>query len=853
MKRKNILAPAMLICIAASGYCNETLEVFSGSETAKGAFTLNGSPIIYDCKDYPTVAKAAGMLEEDIETITGKRPDIRTSGNRIDRNSIIIGTIGHSTIIDSLAASELISAEEIKGQEERYKIKTITDADGNTCLVIAGSDRRGTAYGVTTLSKALGVDPWVWWADVPVKLQPEISVTADYTSKTPSVRYRGIFINDEDWGMLPWAANGPDREINDIGPKTYEKVCELLLRLKGNMLAPAMHSCTGAFYSHPDSKKVADEYGIIITTSHCEPMLFNNAAKSEWDSERDGVWDYGLNRDVIYRKFADRLDEAAEYENIYTIGMRGVHDEAMSRERPMEERIALLEKVIADQRELLEKRLGKPASEIPQIFVPYKETLDLYRNGLKIPDDVMIIWPDDNYGYMKSLPTQEERKRSGGSGVYYHTSYLGTPHDYLWLCTTPPAFMHSELRKSYDAGADRYWLLNVGDIKPAELDTQFFFDMAWNIDDFNDDNSNNYQAKILSKWCGENLEPEFQAILDEYYRLAWIRKPEYMGWEIEWDSPESRDIRPTEFSFSNYGDAVKRIDDYGALATRMENLTASIPDSTVDAIFETIGYPVMASNFMNRKFLFAQLNKEYAESNSKDKANYAAYISKTSAEAIDSLNKIYNELKDGKWNGMMSVPPGFCAKYQNLPPLTHYKGEGQKAIWLTYDASNSRCHTLDLKGAIIDDKARQGGTRIVNGYGYDGYVLRLGRATESYDDNNIPSATLPIEGLKGDSVSLQIFHLPYFPLHEGKGCRIGVSLDNSEEQTIEYIPEEWSKQWKENVLRNSALSKVTFKINPEKETHCLHLRGLDPGMAIQRIIIDEGGFKPGYVGYDLEQ
>ncbi len=850
MKVKYLMTAALLSCIFTSGNSQKILDVFSSADSI-GSFMLKSSPIIYDRKDYTVVEKVVGMLVDDLEKLTEEKPNVINNSNDIYKNSIIIGTIGNSSIIDSLIKVGAIKVEDIKQSPERFKIKTITDKKGNKCLILAGSDRRGTAYGVTTLSRALGVDPWVWWADVPVKYQPEISIIADYISTSPSIRYRGIFINDEDWGILPWAATGLDKDIRDIGPKTYEKVCQLLLRLKGNMLAPAMHSCTGAFYSHPENKRVADDYGIMITTSHCEPMLFNNAAKSEWDSERDGVWDYGLNREVIYGKFANRLDEAADFENIYTIGMRGVHDEAMSRQRPLKEKIHLLEEVIADQRKLLEKRLGKPASEIPQIFVPYKETLDLYRNGLKIPEDVMIIWPDDNYGYMKSLPTPEERKRSGGSGVYYHTSYLGTPHDYLWLCTTPPAFMYSELKKSYDAGADKYWLLNVGDIKPAELDTQFFFDLAWNIEDFNDDNANTYQANMLSKWCGEELKQEFQSILDEYYRLAWIRKPEYMGWEIEWDSPEAEDIRPTEFSFSNYGDAVKRIDDYADLSSRMNQLMTSLPDSLWNPVFETIGYPVLASNLMNRKFLFAQLNNEYAKSGSKDKANYAAFISESSSVDIDSLTNVYNNIKDGKWHSMMSVPPGFCARYQNMPRLTTYKEDGSKAVWLTYDKEGAACRTLNLKEAIIDDGARKSGTKFIEGLGYDGYVLQLGKATDTSSVETVPEASLNLGPLKDETITLMVFHLPYFPLYEGKGCRIGVSVDDQEEQVIEFLPEEWSKPWKDNILRNSALSKTIFSIDSSKDNHILRLRGIDPGMAIQRIVIDEGGFEPGYVGPDL--
>lgn len=361
-----ILSFLLPLCVCAQS----TITVSDSLQS----FPVKGSAIVYDLSDHEVVGKVAAMLQEDIFRLTGDRPEIASATSLTNGNSIIIGTLGHSSVIDSLAASGAIPADSIKGGWERFIIKSIDSPDDRKHLVIAGSDRRGTAYGVTTLSRAMGVDPWVWWGDVPVPYRPNVNLTADYISDSPTIKYRGIFINDEDWGFLPWAASHLDKGINDIGPRSYEKVCQLLLRLKGNMLAPAMHSCTGAFYSHPESKTVADSYGIIITTSHCEPILFNNAALSEWDPEHDGEWDYGINRDVIYGKFSARLNEAADYENIYTIGMRGVHDEPMSRERPVEQRIALLERVIAEQRDLLSRRLGKPADSIPQIFVPYKDS-----------------------------------------------------------------------------------------------------------------------------------------------------------------------------------------------------------------------------------------------------------------------------------------------------------------------------------------------------------------------------------------------------------------------------------------------------------------------------------------------
>ncbi len=809
------------------------------------AFPLKGSPIVYDPADYVVVANVVQMLAEDISKVTGKTPDISPSLPQ-NTDAILIGTLGHSRLIDDLAKQVVIPADSIRQGWERFIIKNISTKNGKKLLVIAGSDRRGTAYGVTTLSREIGVDPWTWWADVPVKYNPDIKINLDCISNTPTIKYRGIFINDEDWGMLPWAANGLDSDVKDIGPKTYEKVCQLLLRLKGNMLAPAMHSCTGAFYSHPESKTVADKYGIIMTTSHCEPIMFNNAALSEWDPERDGEWDYGTNRDVIYGKFSDRLDEVADFENIYTIGMRGVHDEAMSRTRPVEERIALLEKVITDQRDLLSRRLGKPAEEIPQIFVPYKETLDLYRKGLHVPEDVTIIWPDDNYGYMKSVSSPAERKRSGSSGVYYHTSYLGTPHDYLWLCTTPPAMMYHELKKAYDCGSDRYWLLNVGDIKPAELDTQTFFDMAWDFDRFSQDNINTYQSSLVAEWCGDKYKDAIQKILDEYYRLAWIRKPEYMGWEIEWDTPDTREVGPTDFSFSNYGDAWQRIDEYKNLATKTDALMSELPDSLRIPFFEMIGYPVLASEMMNRKFLFAQLNGELADIDDKPGANYAARLSIEAADSIDALNKTYNSLENGKWNGMMTVPPGFCAKYQNRPTLRQFPEVGERSIVRAVDwqsRGNDLCRTLDLRTAKLSK-----GASFIEGIGYDGFILQLGDPASDGNSGETAEAIVKIDDIPGDSITLQIFHLPYFPMYEGKGCKIGVTIDHGEEQIIEYLPEEWSKPWKLNVLRNSALTRLMLPLDKVSDAHILKLRGIDSGMAIQRIVVDQGSFRPGYIG-----
>ena len=274
-------------------------------------FDPAGCYILIDEKDSPVIKKAAEMFASDVTRVTGVETGVSYVPKR-DSRAVIIGTIGHSRYIDSLVYKGALDVSRITGGWERYSITIVNDPlpGISEALVVAGSDRRGAAYGALSISEAMGVSPWEWWADVPVRRRENVRIYADFQSESPSVKYRGIFINDEDWGLLPWAASNYEKELGDIGPRTYERVCELLLRLKGNMLAPAMHACTGAFYSHPESKAVADSCGIIITTSHCEPMLFNNAAKSEWDSRRDGEWNYVTNKPVIYSKMDARVKEA---------------------------------------------------------------------------------------------------------------------------------------------------------------------------------------------------------------------------------------------------------------------------------------------------------------------------------------------------------------------------------------------------------------------------------------------------------------------------------------------------------------------------------------------------------------
>jgi hypothetical protein len=784
------------------------------------SFKVRNATVSYSQEEPKQVLRAINDLRIDIERVTGAGKD----GVRNEGGQIVVGTYGSKTI-EKLIAKGLLKEQDLMGKWESYVITVTNEPEPR--LVIAGSDKRGTIYGIYEVSQRIGVTPWYWWADVPVRQNPQATIDCDYyASGEPTVRYRGIFINDEDWGLKPWAASNYERELGDIGPKTYARVCELLLRLKANMLAPAMHSCTGAFYSHPQSKVVCDSFGIIITTSHCEPLLLNNAASTEWDQLRDGDWNYKTNRETILQKWDDRLSAASKYENIYTTAMRGLHDAGLQGNLPLEERVPLITKVIDDQRQLLEKHIGRQASEIPQIFVPYKETMDIYENGLQVPDDITLVWVDDNYGYMKRVSNPEEQQRKGRAGVYYHLSYLGAPHDYLWLNTTPPVLMYEELKKAYDCGADRYWLLNVGDIKPMELGIQTFMDMALNIHAFDFDTVNRYQANLLTRLflCNHKV----QSLLDTYYRLAWSRKPEFMGWEFEWDDEAHTGLKPTEYSFQNYGEAQHRLADYRHISDEAERLS----DGSA-AWFEMVQFPMQAAYQMNRKFLMAQLNHELLAQGRRAEANWAAHQSQIAYDSINTLNRRYNSLLDGKWRGMMALAPGWCALYQKMPDVAFSEGAGMTPVdLLPVDEPLQGCQVLNLtQFASKSDDAR-----LVRGLGYDWLVMQLGSATYGFDAVDV------------DSVDVFFYTVPFWPLYAGTSNCVSVTVDGSQPQTFENKFKEYDRNWKDQVMRNGAPCRLRFAVDRSKRSHTVTFQALDPGQMLQKVIIDWGGLQPSYLG-----
>ncbi|HEY1020958.1 MAG TPA: glycosyl hydrolase 115 family protein, partial [Flavisolibacter sp.] len=435
--------------------------------------------IVYDKFGALLDSVSAHLLADDIKRVSSYRPWVTTNLAGTKGNIIVIGSAS-SFLMQRFSGRAKTLFSKLQNQWECYGLMVLDKPAENIskALLVAGSDVRGTAYGVFSLSEKIGVSPWWWWADVPEKKQKNLFIRQEeIVSAPPSVKYRGIFINDEDWGLLPWAANTFEPEKKNIGPKTYAKVFELLLRLKANLIWPAMHPGTQPFFTNPENREVAKAFSIIIGSSHAEPMLRNNVG--EWIEKESGKFNYITNREKVYQYWEERVKETGGMETMFSLGMRGVHDSGMEGVKSTKEAVPLLEKIFADQRGLLHKYRTEKVESVPQVFTAYKEVLDIYDSGLQLPDDVTLVWPDDNYGYIKRLNTPDEKKRLGGTGIYYHASYWGRPHDYLWLGTTHPSLIQSEMMKAYNTGADRLWVVNVGDIKPLEYSTQLFLDMAY--------------------------------------------------------------------------------------------------------------------------------------------------------------------------------------------------------------------------------------------------------------------------------------------------------------------------------------------------------------------------------------
>lgn len=670
---KSILLGGMLLLSSSAALAQVSL---SQNSSGSNVFSLVGKKdkacVYYDAKDFEVVKTTAGLFANDVKEVSGQLLGVATTKEAPQKNCIIIGTLGHNEWIDQMIAKKKLDVEPLKNRWESYLVQLVRNPlpGVDKALVIVGSDRRGAAYGLLSVSRTIGVSPWYWWADAPIIKKDQLHLRVDkYISKEPTVKYRGIFINDEDWGLYRWSRDNFEKELGNFGPRTYAKVCELLLRLQANYLCPAMHDASMVFHRIPENRVVADRFAILMGASHCEPLLFNTA--SEWKRDKMGEWDYINNKKGVDSVLNVRVKECAPFENVYTLALRGLHDRAMNASNDMGDRKDMLQEALMAQRQMLIDAIGKPGEEIPQAFTPYKEVLDVYDEGLELPDDVTIIWPDDNYGYMKRLSSPKEQKRSGRSGVYYHSSYLGKPHDHLWMNTVSPTLMYEELRKAYDATADRIWLLNAGDIKSCEFAVDYFLTMAFDIDAFNFERAANYRTEWLCGMLGDQYRNEYQDVVNSFYKLAFARKPEFMGWGYQWTTDKHGRERntDTDFSLTNYREVDNRLSEYRRIGGIVENILNNMSDEKQKACFyQSLYYPVKGCELLNRMVLDGQRNRWYAiqqRASAKDLKKSA----KACYDSLEVITKGYNSLLDGKWNHVMTMKQGFAAAYFELPKL----------------------------------------------------------------------------------------------------------------------------------------------------------------------------------------
>jgi hypothetical protein len=906
------------------------LDLDSSSAASSGEFAIvaNGrAAAIYVSPQNPeTVRVAAEAFAADVEQVTGVKPRLLTSlAAPLPANLILVGVLGHSPEVDKLSAAHKIDSEAIAGKWESAVTEVVaTPIPGvRRALVIAGSDRRGAAYALFTLSRQMGVSPWTWWADVPIAHHTAVSIRAGvHVQPEPSVQYRGIFLNDEDWGLRPWASKKMDPTVDsaggsggpakgNIGPNTYARIFELLLRLHANSLWPAMHPGSLAFNAVPENAKLADKWGIVMGSSHSEALLRNNVG--EWNEaappKGDGPWNYQTNSAAMNAYWEKRLVVNGNYENFYTVGLRGVHDSGLEATGSPQVKAKLDEDAMAEQRKLLAARVNPDIAKIPQVIWLYKESLDLYRVGMKVPDDVTLGWTDDNYGYIRELPNAEEQKRAGGSGVYYHVSYWGAPHDYLWLCTTPPALIREEMTKAYDHNARKYWILNVGDLKPAEIDIDYFMQLATDEPRI----SLMSQQDWLTQWYAQQFPPELSYVntfwftmLADSLQFNFIRKPEFLGFNGYNDEVKRTEFNPMAWPrFGLQNQNRNRSEAWSELSSVEKNLEKWIAPQYASAFFELVGYPVAAATAMNDKFLATDLT--YVDAHNHDDATLAADTARAHAayEKIQTLTAKYNALEGGKWDGMMDaasrqrhvfeMPRTATAEDANTPlPASWSRGSAECAaakagsgdgpdfvesyctvsINAAHFVRKSDANPFSAKVARLDPTVAQ--WRVQENLGITADLFEQGADSSivygrpgmlaNLDLSWIQSGSLPeptpwldydFTTTTNGPATLALHLLPTFPVDSDHKLRYAIALDGAAPIELDAAAPTPSKTsasagdgpansgWAENVLRNSAIATIPIGTLAPGK-HTLRLLYRDPGVVYEHLVITFPGAPPAY-------
>ena len=903
-----------------------------------GRFVLAaaGRPValVVDSADHAAVQRATRDLSADLERVTGTAAPILNGRAALSGDVVIIGTVGRSPLIDRLVRNRKLDVSALEGRWETFRIQTVERPLPGVAraLVIAGSDRRGTVYGIYDLSAEIGVTPWYWWADVPVQRRSDLYVLPGvHTKGEPKVKYRGFFINDEAPALSGWTRE----KFGGFNSKFYAHVFELLLRMKGNYLWPAMWG--NAFYDDDAANRdLADEYGVVIGTSHHEPML---RAHDEWRRYgQGGAWNYEKNTAALQDFWRQGIRRMGNTEAIVTVGMRGDGDEPMSEGR----NIALLEKIVADQRKILEEVKGKPASEVPQLWALYKEVQDYYDHGMRVPDDITLLFADDNWGNIRRLPLAGAQ-RKGGYGVYYHFDYVGGPRNYKWINTNQIERVWEQMHLAYAHGADRIWIVNVGDIKPMEFPLEFFLDYAWNPDALPIEKLAGYARTWAAEQFGEQHAAEIARLLDAYTKFNSRRKPELLA--------------PATYSLMFYREADRVVAEYNQLARAAERLYQQLAPEYRAAFYQLVLYPIAGSANINDLYVTVAKNRLYAEQG-RVSANQLAERAEQLFARDAQLSAFYNDtLAGGKWSHMMDQtrigytywqqPPrnvmpevkrvqpaagadmgvfieggaeGALRKFDRFARQTYYIDVFNRGVapfdfqaaagapWLRVTPQQGRVETEQRLEVTVDwARAPEGsatapvtitgpdGKRVVvhasafnpSGAGlagFEGFVESGGvvsMAAEHYT-RAVASApfrwiTIPNLGRTGsavtaqpvtqpvtasvnsphleysmylhnaDSVVVYAYLSPTLDFNDRKGLRYGVSIDDEAPQIINALSDTSLRGWERSVANNVHVAVSKHRVT-KPGPHVLKFWLVDPGVVLQKLVVDAGGLQPSYLG-----
>ena len=791
-------------------------DEFVTFQQATGTWQLKDVSISYADGEHSCVHRAIASLQKDFEAVMGVSP-MRSVGDA----KVLIGTLGVNPQIDQWVKQGIL--RDLKGKTEKYIIKTI-----NGQLVIAGSDKRGTVYGIYELSRQIGVSPWYYWADVPVEKHAELFIReGEYTDGEPAIRYRGLFLNDEAPCLTTWVKN--TFGTNYGGHDFYEKVFELILRLKGNYLWPAMWGW--AFYADdPENLKTADAMGVMMGTSHHEPMARNHQEYAR-DRKGWGAWNYSTNKENLDRFFREGIERMKGTDDIVTIGMRGDGDEAMGNSTDTK----LLETIIENQRRIIKEVTKRPAKETPQIWALYKEVQDYYDAGLRVPDDVTILLCDDNWGNVRRIPNAEEKKRKGGWGLYYHVDYVGAPRNTKWINVTPIQNMWEQLQLAYNGGIQKLWILNVGDLKPMEYPIQLFMDMAWNPTKYNVDNLLDHPKAFCAESLGEDQAEEAAQILNLVSK--------YNG-RITSEMLDARTYTTDEFA--------QVVGEYQALETRALRQFITLKPEYRDAYRQIILFPVQAMGNIYEMYYAQAMNHKLAALGDPD-ANCWAERCRQAFKRDSLLNLQYNkEIAGGKWDGMMiqkhisyriwndNFPKDVCPDLKVVPtpeqgptfsPIHGYISIEAEHTFNRSDASNAKWTVIPYMG------------RTLSGIALMPYTVGTDNAKLEY--------RFKAEGQK--TVKVHIITKSTLDFLDKGGLVYDAAIDNGESISVNFNsnlnekPENIYSIYYPTVALRVVEKEVELPISGDGEFHTLTLHPQDPGIVFEKIVIDLGGYQKQYL------